>query len=110
LADGLRGRPAVLHPHYTLMAGLSADDPGPTWDRVRALERAGLMPPWGLVENFTSDLAEHLPVQGSLNAAFECLAAYHLAARTAGTPDRVYEAARSCAATSQAVEVFYPAR
>jgi hypothetical protein len=108
LAEGLRARPAVLHPHYTLMAGLSAEDPGPTWKRVRALEGAGLMPPWGLVENFTSDLAEYLPVQGSLNAALECLAAYHLAARTAGRPDRIYEAARSCEATSRAAELFYP--
>jgi hypothetical protein len=110
LADGLRCPPAVLHPHYTLMAGLSAADAQPTWDRVRALEVAGLMPPWGLVENFTSDLAEYLPAPGSLNAAFECLAAYHLAARTQGKPNRVYEAARSCAATARAVELFYPAR
>ncbi|MBO0699733.1 MAG: hypothetical protein J2P46_15155, partial [Zavarzinella sp.] len=108
LADGLRARPAVLHPHYALMAGLSADDLGPTWDRVRALEGAGLMPPWGLVENFTSDLAEYLPVQGSLNAAFECLATYHLAARTGGWSDRIYEAARSCDATSRAIELFFP--
>jgi hypothetical protein len=108
LADGLRARPAVLHPHYAVMAGLSADDPGPAWDRVRALDRAGLMPPWGLVENVTSDLAEYLPVHGSLNAAFECLAAYHLAARTQGRPNRIHEAARSCEATSRAAELFYP--
>jgi hypothetical protein len=110
LADGLRARPAVLHPHYVLMAGLSAADPKPTWDRVATLERVGLMPPWGLVENVTSDLAEHLAVPGSLNAAFECLTAYHLAARSAGRPDQVYEAARSCEATRRAIELFYPAR
>ncbi len=66
------------------------------------------MPPWGLVENFTCDLGEYLPAPGSLNAAFECLAAYHLAARTAGSPDRVYDAARTCEATKRAVAVFYP--
>jgi hypothetical protein len=108
LADGLRTRPAVLHPHYMLMAGLSAADPQPTWDRVQALEKVGLMPPWGLVENFTSDLAEYLPVPGSLNAAFECLAAYHLAARTEKKPDWIYDAARECEATRGAVGVFYP--
>jgi hypothetical protein len=108
LADGLRARPAILHPHYTLMAGLSADDLGPTWDRVAALEKAGLMPPWGLVENVTGDLAEYLPVPGSLNAGFECLAAYRLAARTQGRPDRIAEAARSCEATRGAAELFYP--
>ena len=110
LADGLRARPAILHPHYTLMAGLSAEDSRPTWDRVKALQAAGLMPPWGLVENFTSNLAEHHPAPGSLNAAFECLAAYHLAARIQGRPNRVYDAARSCEATARAVELFYPAR
>lgn len=108
LADGLRTRPAVLHPHYVLMAGLSAADPQPTWDRMQALEKVGLMPPWGLVENFTSDLAEYLPVPGSLNAAFECLAAYHLVARTEKKPDRIYDAARECEATKGAVGLFYP--
>jgi hypothetical protein len=108
LADGLRARPAILHPHYTLMAGLSAKDSSPTWERVAAMERVGLMPPWGLVENFTSDLSEYLPVLGSLNAGFECLTAYRLAARTAGTPDRIAEAARSCEATRRAAELFYP--
>jgi hypothetical protein len=108
LADGLRNRPAVLHPHYVLMAGQSAPDPKATWYRVQALESTGLMPPWGLVENVTSDLSEYLPVQGSLNAAFECLSAYHLSARTSGRPDRVYEACRSCEATSNAIRLFYP--
>jgi hypothetical protein len=108
LADGLRSPPAILHPHYTLMAGLSAEDPRRTWDRIRALEAEGLMPPWGLVENFTSDLSEYLPVQVSLNAAFECLAAYRVGARTDGRPDRIAEATRSCDATSRAVEWFYP--
>ena len=108
LADGLRGPPDVLHPHYTLMAGLSATDPKPAWDRVKALEAAGLMPPWGLVENFTADLAEYLPAPGSLNAAFECLSAYYLAVREQMRPNRIHEAARTCEATAKAVEVFYP--
>jgi hypothetical protein len=108
LADGLRTPPTVLHSHYVLMSGLSADDPKPTWERVQAMEKAGLMPPWGLVENFTCDLGEYLPVPGSLNAAFGCLAAYHLAARTENKPDRIYHAARECEATKGAVGVFYP--
>jgi hypothetical protein len=43
-----------------------------------------------------------------LNAAFGCLAAYHLAARTENKPDRIYHAARECEATKGAVGVFYP--
>jgi hypothetical protein len=108
LADGLRTPPTVLHPHYALMAGLSAESRAPTWDRLGKLEAAGLMPPWGLVENVTADLAEYLPTPVSLNAAFECLAAYHLAVAETKAPNRIHDAARSCPATAAAIRLFYP--
>jgi hypothetical protein len=97
----------VLHPHYVLMAGQAVGRPGETYQRLEAMEANGLMVPWGLVENFTPDLAEALPVTGSLNAAFECLSAYHLAARALGRPNAIYDAART-GPTGEAVKMFYP--
>ena len=108
-ANGTRtGRPFdVLHPHYLLMAGQAVVRPATIYDRLQSLEDRGYMPPWGLVENLTPDLAESLPVTGSLNAAFECLAAYHLAARALDRPDAIYAAAQT-GPLADAVQVFYP--
>ena len=38
--------------------------PTETFDRMKALEENYLLNPWGLVENFTPDLKEALPVRG----------------------------------------------
>lgn len=97
----------VLHPHYVLMAGQAVGRPAATYDRLKALEDRDLLTPWGLVENVTPDLAEALPVTGSLNAAFECLSAYHLAARATGRADAIYDAARTGPA-ADAARMFYP--
>jgi len=66
-ADGA-ARPNVelIRPHYLLMAGLLRDKPEETYVLLRAMEGRGLMPPWGLVENFKADLSEYLPMLGSL--------------------------------------------
>ena len=109
VANGTRTGRAfdVLHPHYVLMAGQGVGRPADTYRRLQAMEENGLMPPWGLVENFTPDLADALPVTGSLNAAFECLSAYHLAARALGRTNAIYDAART-GPTGEAVKMFYP--
>ena len=52
--------------------------PDDTYKLLHDMEKRGLMPPWGLVENVKADLSEYSPMLGSLNAAFECLGAYHL--------------------------------
>ena len=99
----------LIHPHYVLMSAplRPAED---TYAVLRKMESNGLMPPWGLVENVRSDLTEYSPMLGSLNAAFECLGAYHLWARATGGRDHVYEAAGECAIVRDAVRAFYPAR
>jgi hypothetical protein len=67
----------------------------------------GLMPPWGMVDGFTRELA-HRPLVGAFSAALECLAAYHLWAEVAGKPDRIYAAVEDCGLLREAVRVFYP--
>ncbi|MFO0852069.1 MAG: hypothetical protein U0871_26400 [Gemmataceae bacterium] len=111
VSDGLRGLTfEVLHPHYMLMAGQADPSPGPTYARLREAEAVGVLSAWGLVENVAVDLSEYLPTNVSLNAAFEAIAAYHLASRAAKRPDAIYQAARKCELTAGAVQVFYPNR
>ena len=97
----------LIHPHYLLMSAQlrPAEE---AFRPVQALEARGLMPPWGLVENVRADLTEYSPAVGSLNAAFECLGAYHAAVKALGRPDEVYEAARACAPLARAAATFYP--
>jgi hypothetical protein len=98
----------LIHPHYLMMSG-QLRKPDETYKLLQAMESRGLMPPWGLVENVrASDLGEYSPLVGSLNAAFECLGAYHLGAKALGRPDYVYEASRDSPALARAVETFYP--
>ena len=53
-------------------------------------------------------MTEYAPMLGSLNAAFECLGAYHLAVQTLGRPDNIYQAAVECPPLARAIETFYP--
>jgi hypothetical protein len=116
--EGLRNRSYVvngvqfpgaelIHPHYVLMSAPLCK-PGETYKLLQAMELRGLMPPWGLVENVKGDLSEYSPLLGSLNAAFECLGAYHLAAKAQGRPDVIYQAARESEPLAKAVAAFYP--
>jgi hypothetical protein len=108
VANGAEGPPTdLIHPHYLLMSA-RLRPPAEAYRQIEILESHGLMPPWGLVENVTADLREYLPLQSSLNAAFECLGAYHLAARALNRPDAIYEAARDCPPAARAVATFYP--
>lgn len=110
-AEGVMTVPktTLLHPHYILMSAPLRPSPGETYKLLQVMEANGLFPPWGLVENFTADLTEYLPMTGALNASFECLGAYHLWAVAAGKPDEIYEAAKSNPVTAEAIKAFYPA-
>ncbi|MBC7979894.1 MAG: hypothetical protein H7Y36_04965 [Armatimonadetes bacterium] len=65
-----------LYPHYMLM-GLALSGGGRYHIGLDQLNAAGLLYPLGLPENIEVELKLHNPMQGSLNAAFETLSAYH---------------------------------
>jgi hypothetical protein len=99
----------LIHPHYILMSG-QLRTPDDTYKLLHDMEKRGLMPPWGLVENVKADLSEYSPLLGSLNAAFECLGAYHLCTQAHGKPNYIYQASRESEPLSRAVSAFYPPR
>lgn len=74
-----------LHPHYMLM-GLGLSAPEMYARGLRDLDAAQFLYPLGLTENMEIDFQLHNPMQGSLNASFESLAAYH-GWRKRDTPD-----------------------
>jgi hypothetical protein len=80
-----------LHPHAMIM-GLALSGRGGLSDGIRRLERAGLLFPQGLPETVEIGLKRHNPMQGSLNAGFEALSAYHGWKR--GGTDRIDDACR----------------
>ena len=80
-----------LHPHAMVM-GLALSNRSDLPDAIRRLESAGLLFPQGLPENVEIGLHLHNPMQGSLNAGFEALAAYHGWRR--GGSDVIDEASR----------------
>ena len=101
------GKVELIHPHYMLMSGSIDPRPGDVYRVLAGMEAHGLMPPWGMVENFSKDL-EYLPTMHAQSAAFECVGAYHLWAKSTGKPDHVYRAAEFCPFLWEAARVFYP--
>jgi hypothetical protein len=99
----------LIYPHYVLMSALLGQDTAALVQLLGTMEEQGLVPPWGMVENVKVDLSEYLPMIGSLNAAFECVSAYHLWAHMAREQDHVYEAVQACSLLREAVVAFYPA-
>lgn len=65
-----------LHPHAMFM-GLALSDRSGLSGGIRRFGEAGLLFPRGLPETVEIGLQRHNPMQGSLNAGFESLAAYH---------------------------------
>jgi hypothetical protein len=107
VANGTRRvRASVIHPHYILMAGRW--QPERTYALLQAMERVGLLPPWGLVENIDPKTGEYFPMLGSLNAAFECLGAYHMWARASAKPDAIDIASATNSLTAAAIRILYP--
>lgn len=98
---------SVIHPHYILMSAALAE-PAPTYALLRRLEKAGLFTPWGMVETATVSGHDYLPMNGSLNAGFETLGAYHLLAKHRAIPNAIYSACRQSAELRRAVQLFYP--
>lgn len=109
VADGTEVPNAqLIHPHYILMSGSLRPDPDDVYQLLQNMESFHLIPPWGLVENVTTDLGEYFPMIGSLNASFECVSAYHLWAKKTGREDRIYEATRNSPIFDDAIKIFYP--
>jgi hypothetical protein len=98
----------LIHPHYTLMSWEQWRRPDDLFGVLQRMERAGLFPPMGLVENVTVELDEYLPFIGALNAGLETLAAYHLWAASSGQRDEIYESASRCPLTRDAIRLFFP--
>lgn len=98
-----------IHPHYVLMSGCTDPDPKNVYNLLRKMEDEQLFPPWGMVEHFTKDVKEYLPMQGALNAGFECLGAYHLMVKHRGQANVLYDASRANAELRKGVSIFYTA-
>jgi hypothetical protein len=98
----------LIHPHYLLMSACLEAEPSIVYALLRKMEEHGLFPPWGMVEHFTADKLEYLPMQGSLNAAFECIGAAHLLSKNRKTDDPIYEASRTSPLLRKGAAVFYP--
>jgi len=100
----------VLFPHYILMSACVANDTRTPITALECLERQGLFPPWGLVENFDVDMKRSMGFIGSLNASFEAIAAYHLlcAAENHRGRDVIYNACHSSPTFRKAISIFYP--
>ncbi|MEZ0275269.1 MAG: hypothetical protein ACAH88_10215, partial [Roseimicrobium sp.] len=98
----------IIHPHYMLMSGCMAGDTAEVYALLQKLEDQGYFPPVGLAENINVKTGDHLPMLGSLNAAFEAISACHLLARHRAQPDPIYEAAKKCAILSEAARLFFP--
>lgn len=88
----LRGQ-NLIHPHYFLMSAGLRERPQDTLNLIGDLRRIGFFPPYGLVENVTVTGNSYLPMNGSLNAGFEALAAYHFFCLVRSHPNRLYQAA-----------------
>lgn len=97
----------LVHPHYILMAARTENNPTATYALLEKMEDAGLFPPWGLVENIDAKSGESLPMIGSLNAAFESLAAYHLLAQHSKQEDLIYKASKGNAVIREAMKIFW---
>lgn len=109
VADGTEVPNAkLIHPHYILMSGPLQSHPEDVYQLLQSMESFRLIPPWGMVENVTTDLGEYFPMIGSLNASFECISAYHLWAKKTGREDRIYEATRRSPILDDAIKIFYP--
>ncbi len=94
-----------LYPHAMVM-GLALSDRSRYREGIFQLDDAGLLFPQGLPENAEIDLVRHNPMQGSLNAGFEAIAAYHGWRRDGA--DVIDAACRGDAVLRAAVRRFWP--
>jgi hypothetical protein len=94
-----------LHPHALIM-GSSLSSPADYVADIGRLQSAQILFPMGLPENVEIGLKLHNPMEGSLNAGFEALAAYHGWRR--GESDLIYRACLSDPLLRRAIARFYP--
>jgi hypothetical protein len=80
-----------LHPHYMMM-GLALSAPELYAQGLRDLNANSFLFALGLPENMEVDFRFHNPMQGSLNAAFEALSAYHGWKMRGSTANRIDQA------------------
>jgi hypothetical protein len=98
----------LIHPHYILMSSPLHQQTHETYELLERMEKASYFPPWGLVENLNVDGRSYLPMEGSLNAGFEALSAYHLFAKHRKIPDAIYAASLKSPQIRRAMQLFYP--
>ncbi|MHB1080778.1 MAG: hypothetical protein ACYC67_15355 [Prosthecobacter sp.] len=98
----------LIHPHYILMSATLNPQAQETFDLLERMEKASYFPPWGMVENLNVDGRSYLPMEGSLNAGFEALSAYHLFAKNRQIPDAIYAASLKSPQIRRAMQLFYP--
>jgi len=99
----------LIHPHYILMSATLHPQISETYELLERMEKASYFPPWGMVENLNVDGRSYLPMEGSLNAGFEALSAYHLFAKHRQIPDAIYAASLKSSHIRRAMQLFYPA-
>lgn len=80
-----------LHPHYMMM-GLALSAPELYPQGLGDLSAKSFLFALGLPENIEVDFRFHNPMQGSLNAAFEAISAYHGWKKRGSTANRIDQA------------------
>lgn len=98
----------LIHPHYLLMSGGLRTPIRAVYDLLNDMQRIGFFPPYGLAENITVTGSSYLPMEGSLNAGFESIAAYHLLCKNRGIANAIYLASTNCPHLRRAAGLFYP--
>ncbi len=98
---------SLLHPHYFLMSARLREPIQDVLDVIASMRRIGFFPPLGLAENVTVTGSSYLPMNGSLNAGFEAIAAYHLFCHHRGLPNRIFAASLNSPHLRRAIRLFY---
>lgn len=101
-------RQDLIHPHYLLMSAAIHPQPDDLLRVLTELRRIGLFPPYGLVENVTVTGSTYLAMNGSLNAGFESLGAYHFLCRQRQQADAIYLASQRNQPLRQAMQLYFP--
>ncbi len=95
-----------IHPHYMFM-GLGLSGPDQYLEGLQNLNDNQFLYPLGLPENIEVDLVLHNPMQGSLNAAFETISAYHGWKKRNSPGNRIDQASQQDPLLRKAASRFY---
>ena len=97
-----------IHPHYMFM-GLALGNTELYAKGLSALDAKQFLYPFGLPENIEADLRLHNPMQGSLNAGFEVISAYHGWKKRSSQENVLDRASMTDPLLRKAAGRFYPA-